>query len=103
MEEPQQQQHRRSERTRREPVAPSHNDGGQQIDTKVQQCYQTVNEIRVERKHNLFQTPEQVEEHSTTEAMVLGRHIGDTARRHSEELVFAQQRTLEKGPRKFGE
>ena len=58
---------------------------------------------RLERKHNSFQTPEQIEEHSTTEAVVLGRCIGDIARRCSEELVFAQQHTLDKGLCKFGE
>ena len=102
VEEPQQQRHRRSERTRSEPVALSCNDEGQQIDTKAQQCCQTVNKIRVERKHNLFQTPEQIEEHSTTEAMVLGRCMGDVVRRHSEELVFSQQCVLEKRLLKFG-
>ena len=56
----------------------------------------------MEGKHNLFQTPEQVEECSTTEAMVLGRCTRDIARRHSEELVFSQQCVLEKGLRKFG-
>ena len=34
--------------------------------------------------------------------MVMGRCMGDVARRHSTELVFAQQHTLEKGLRKFG-
>ena len=76
--------------------------GGQQVDAKPQQCHQTVNKVRVERKHNLFQTPEQVEECSTPEAMVLGRCMGDIARRHSEEPVFSQQCTLEKKLRKFG-
>ena len=56
----------------------------------------------MERKHNLFQTPEQIKECSTTEAMVLGRCMGDVARRHSEELVFSQQCILEKGLHKFG-
>jgi len=101
-EEPQQKSCRRSERTRKEPVALSCSDEGQQIDVKAQQHHQTVNKIRVERKHNLFHTAEQGEEHSTPEAMVLGRCMGDIARRCSEELVFSQQHILEKGPRKFG-
>ena len=57
----------------------SHSNGGQQVDAKAQQCHQTVNKIRVERKHNLFHTAEQGEEHSTPEAMVLGGCMGDIA------------------------
>ena len=56
----------------------------------------------MERKHNLFQTPEQVDDCSTQEAMCLGRRVQDIALRHTTELVFAQQHTLEKGLRKFG-
>ena len=66
----------------------SHSNGGQQVDVKAQQCHQTVSKIRVGRKHNLFHTAEQVDDHSTQEAMVLGRCMGDIARRHSTELVF---------------
>ena len=101
MEEPQQQTHRRSERTRTGPAVLSHSDGGQQVDTKAQQCHQTVDKIRVERKHNLLHKAEQVDEHSTQEAMATGRCMGDIARRHSTELVFAQQHTLEKGLHKL--
>ena len=68
----------------------------------MRQHCQTVNKVRVERKHNLFHTEERVDECSTQEAMVLGRCTRDIARRCSTEPVFAQQHTLEKGLRKFG-
>ena len=96
------QQHRRSERTRIKPAVLSCKDRGQQVDTKALQHCQTVNKIRAERKHNLFHTAERVDECSTQEAIVLGRCMGDMARRHSTELVFAQQHVLEKGLQKFG-
>ena len=92
----------RSERTRKEPTVLSCNNGGQQVDTKAQQHCQTVNKIRVERKHNLFHTAEQVDDCSTQEAVCLGRCLQDIALRHTTELVFAQQHILEKGLHKFG-
>jgi len=76
--------------------------GGQQVDAKAQQCHQPVNKIGVEKEHNLFQTPERVDDHSTQEAVCLGRCTQDIALRHTTELVFAQQHILEKGSHKFG-
>ena len=71
-EEQPQQSCQRSERTRKEPTVLSHNDRGQQVDAKVQQCHQAVDKVRVEKKHNLFHTAKQVNECSTQEAMVTG-------------------------------
>ena len=66
------------------------------------QCFQRINDTKIEQRHDSSHQKSDAKEHDTMEAMVMGRHVDELNNECNAEKSFAQQCMLEKGLRKFG-